>query len=305
MSYHLPAENTLCPARRAFNAALFDLDEEGRHRMGYLERGEGRRVYFEDHQGPGRPFLLIHGWAMSGRAWDTTLAALRRRGHRVATFDQRGCGLSDKDFADTSVAASIGDAVALVEHLGLFGVIVNGWSLGGAVATGAAHALGTRCGGLILTCGASPRFTCSDDFPHGATTDEIGALIGSMAADRASFFKGVSQAVCARPVGQAVEDWLWSMFMQAGPAADDSLLDLAKVDQRAMLSGLGAPVLSIVGGADTFVPAEIGEAAADMARDGTAVRFEGCGHAPFLEDFPGYMDAISAFADRLDREARA
>jgi len=273
--------------------------------MGYLERGDGRRIYFEDHQGSGRPFLLIHGWAMSGRAWDTTLAALRRRGHRVVTFDQRACGLSDKDFGDMSIAASIGDAVALVEHLGLFGVIINGWSLGGAVATGAAHALGGRCGGLILTCGASPRYTRADDFPHGGAPADIAAMIASMAADRATFFHGVSKAVCARPVGPAVEDWMWSMFMQSGPAADTSLLDLAQVDQRAILRGLDTPVLSIVGTADTFVPPEIGEAAASLAKDGAALRFEGCGHAPFLEDFAQYMQALNGFVDRLDKGGRA
>jgi non-heme chloroperoxidase len=269
-----------------------------RERMGYLERGDGRVVYFEDHHGPGRPFLLIHGWAMSGRVWDTTLAALHRRGHRVVTFDQRACGRSDKDFNDTSVAASVGDAVALAERLGLFGVVINGWSLGGAVATGAAHALGARCGGLILTCGASPRYTRAEHFPHGGAPADIAAMIGSMQADRATFFHGVSKAVCARPVGPAVEDWLWSIFMQAGPAVDASLLDLAGVDQREMLRALDVPVLSIVGTADTFVPPQVGEAAAALAKDGTALRFEGCGHAPFVEDFANYIQALYSFVDK-------
>jgi pimeloyl-[acyl-carrier protein] methyl ester esterase len=273
--------------------------------MGYLERGDGRRVYFEDHHGPGRPFMLIHGWAMSGRVWDTTLAALLRRGHRVATFDQRACGASDKDFGDMSIAAAIGDAVALAEHLGLFGVVINGWSLGGAVAAGAAQALGARCGGLILTCGASPRYTRADDFPHGGSRADIAAMIGSMEADRATFFHGVSKAVCARPVGPAVEDWMWSIFMQSGPSVDASLLALAGVDQREMLRALNVPVLSIVGTADTFVPPEIGEAAASLAKDGTALRFEGCGHAPFLEDFARYTQALDSFVGRLDRGGRA
>jgi pimeloyl-[acyl-carrier protein] methyl ester esterase len=273
--------------------------------MGHLERGEGRRIYFEDHRGPGRPFLLIHGWAMSGQAWDTILAALRRRGHRVVTFDQRGCGRSDKDFTDMSVAASIDDAVALVDHLELSGVVLNGWSLGGAVAAGAAHALGDRCSGLILTCGASPRYTRADDFPHGAAPADITTMIESMSSDRATFFHGVSRAVCAKPVGDAVEAWLWSIFMQAGPAVDESLLDLAVVDQRDLLRELDIPILSIVGTSDAFTPPAIGEAAADLARNGAVVRFQGCGHAPFLEDFTTYMEALDGFIERLDEGARA
>lgn len=273
--------------------------------MAFLNRDNDRHIYFEDHAGAGRPFLLIHGWAMSGRAWDTTLAALQARGHRVVTFDQRGCGLSDKDFADVSIAALAGDAVALADYLGLDGVVLNGWSLGGAVATAAADALGPRCAGLILTCGASPRYTQTPDFPHGGTKDDIRGLLAGLAADRATFFRGTAAAVCAKPVGQAVEDWMWSLFMQASPTSDASLLDLADVEQRDILRGLSAPVLSIVGDADVFVAPAIGEAAAALAKRGTLVQFAGCGHAPFIEDFTGYVAAITDFAQGLDRGVSA
>jgi non-heme chloroperoxidase len=273
--------------------------------MAFLERGNGRRIYFEDHMGPGRAFLLIHGWAMNSRAWDTTLTALKGRGHRVVSLDLRGCGLSDKDFADVSIGAMAGDATALAEHLALDRVIVNGWSLGGAVATETAHRLGNRCGGLILTCGASPRYTQAPDFPHGGTRDDIRGLLAGLAPDRATFFRGTAGAVCAKPVGEAVEAWMWSMFMQASPTADASLLDLTDIDQRRMLSDLCIPVLSVVGEADVFVAPAIGQAAAALAKDGTMVLFPGCGHAPFLEDFAGYVSAITKFADRLDAGARA
>lgn len=268
--------------------------------MGYLERGDGRRIYFEDYQGAGRPFLLIHGWAMSGRIWDGALGELTRRGHRVVTFDQRGCGLSDKDFADTSVAASITDAVALATHLGLFGVIVNGWSLGGAVAAGAAAALGGYCGGLVLTCGASPRYTRAQDFPYGGTSSDVDAMLKGMALDRASFFHGVSRSICARRVGAAVEDWMWSLFMQSAPSVDFSLLDLTGNEQRRLLSELVVPILSIVGNCDNFVPPEIGESAAKLAKDGTLIRFDDCGHAPFIEYIDKYIETVTMFSDKID-----
>ena len=255
---------------------------------------------FEDHGGSGRPFLLIHGWAMSGRVWDTTLSALGGQGHRVVTFDHRGCGLSDKDFTDVSIGALASDAVALAQRLDLRGVVVNGWSLGGAVATAAAHQLGDRCAGLVLTCGASPRYTQAPGFPHGGTGDDIRATIAAAAPDRASFFRGLTKAVCAKPVGEVVEQWMWSLFMQAAPSADSSLLDLAGVDQREMLAALKIPVLSIIGGEDGFVSPAIGEAAAALARDGRLERFEGCGHAPFIEDYAGYVAALTRFAAHLD-----
>jgi pimeloyl-[acyl-carrier protein] methyl ester esterase len=264
-----------------------------------LERDGGRRIYFEDRRGDGRPVMLIHGWAMSGRVWDTTAAALTRDGHRVITFDQRGCGLSDKDFDDCTVAASAGDAVALSQTLGLEGVVLNGWSLGGAVAVEAAATLGEACGGVILTCGASPRYTQAPDFPHGGTVEGVMGVIDALARDRATFLHGVSRAVCARPVGQPVEDWMWSIFMQSAPCADAGMADLAGVDQRELIAALSAPLLAIVGSADAFTPPEIGEAAARLARDGAVERFEGCGHAPFLEDYARYIQVTRAFLSRL------
>ena len=267
--------------------------------MGWLEREAGRGIYFEDFRGPGRPVLLIHGWAMSGRIWDGVTAALKRDGHRVVLFDQRGCGRSDKDFEDCSISALAGDAVALCEALGLKGVVVNGWSLGGAVAAEASARLGHSCGGLVLTCGASPRYTRAVDFPHGGTLDDIKGTLAEVARNRAALFHGVSRAICARPVGQPVEDWMWSLFLQSAPSADESLLDLAGVDQRALIAALEIPLLAVTGSEDAFTPPGIGEAAVALARRGTLARFAGCGHAPFLEDLDGYLEALRTFIETL------
>ena len=39
--------------------------------------------------------MLVHGWKMSHRIWDRTVAALEDR-FRVVSFDLRGMGESDK-----------------------------------------------------------------------------------------------------------------------------------------------------------------------------------------------------------------
>ncbi len=94
--------------------------------MGRLEVESGRSIYFEDYAGEGRPLVLIHGWGMSCRAFDYNLAALRGAGHRVLSIDHRACGSSDKDFADTSIAAIAGDVATLVRDRG-----AEGWEFGG------------------------------------------------------------------------------------------------------------------------------------------------------------------------------
>jgi non-heme chloroperoxidase len=49
------------------------------------------RLYYEDH-GVGAPVVLIHGYPLSGRAWDKQLPVLMQAGRRVITYDRRGFG---------------------------------------------------------------------------------------------------------------------------------------------------------------------------------------------------------------------
>ena len=106
--------------------------------MARLEVDGNKSIYYEDLGGDGRAMVLIHGWGMDNRCWDGVILPLQAAGHRVVTMDHRGCGRSDHDFADLSIAAIAGDVASLVAHLGLSDVVINGWSLGGAVATHAA-----------------------------------------------------------------------------------------------------------------------------------------------------------------------
>ena len=99
--------------------------------MARLEVDGNKSIYYEDLGGDGRAMVLIHGWGMDNRCWDGVILPLQALGYRVVTMDHRGCGRSDHDFADLSIAAIAGDVASLVAHLGLSDVVVNGWSLGG------------------------------------------------------------------------------------------------------------------------------------------------------------------------------
>jgi len=267
--------------------------------MAYFDCGDDRSVYFEHHRGPGVPVVLIHGWAMSGRIWASTVEGLKAAGHAVIVIDHRGCGQSDRDFDDMSIAALAGDVEGIVRKVAGQPVVLNGWSLGGAVATEAAHRLGDRVAGLVLTCGASPRFTRTEDFPHGGEPEGLAATAAALTADRAGFFCGLAQGVCVREVSLATIDWMSATFIDSGPDVIRSLLDLGNIDQRALLAGLSVPVLSIVGSADPILDPQVGMAAAQIAQAGSVVAFESCGHAPFIEDPPEYLAALRHFLASL------
>lgn len=263
--------------------------------MSYLAVENDRRIYFEHHSGDARPVVLIHGWGANTRCWDTTAPALKAAGHEVVLIDLRGCGRSDNDFEDVSIATLAADVVEVIDHLGLSAPVVNGWSLGGAVATAAAAALGSRAGGLVLTGGASPRYTATADWPYGGTSEDVEGVLAGAAVNRADTFRGVAGAVFATPPSSDVLDWIWGMFMEMGPVGDDTLRDLARTDLRKELGELDIPILLLHGRDDAFVPFAGAEAAVGLNPRARLVPFDGCGHAPFLEDRDRYLAELTGF----------
>lgn len=266
--------------------------------MGFLPVENDHSIYFEHHRGEGRPVVLIHGWGATARAWDTTLPALRANGNTVVTVDLRCCGRSDKDFDDVSIAALASDVVRLVDHLGLDEPVINGWSLGGAVATLVAAELGERASALVLTGGASPRYTATDGWPHGGSVADVEGVLASAAANRAETFRGVAAAVCAEDPGEAVLESIWDMFMAMGPRGDDSLRDLATVDLRKEIAALEMPILLLHGRADGFVPFSAAEAVCELNSRARVVEFPSSGHAPFLEERDRYLAELTGFLNR-------
>ena len=258
-----------------------------------------RQIYYEHYRGSGRPVVLIHGWAMGARCWDTTVAALIAHGHAVVAYDQRCCAQSDKDFADVSVDANGSDVVKLVAALGLERPVLNGWSFGGAVAMDAATKLGDNISGLVLTSGATPRYTSAPDWPYGGTIDDVAGTLGALATARVDTLMAVASAVCIVDVGPNTVHWLWEMFLQTSPRGDAALESLGAIDHREDMRRLTIPVLLLSGRHDAFVPFDAVEASLPLLQNGRLVEFPECGHAPFLEDGERYRAELLAFLDAV------
>jgi non-heme chloroperoxidase len=82
-------------------------------------------IYYEDH-GAGPPVVLIHGYPLSGRAWDKQVPALLEAGHRVITYDRRGFGKSSRLVVGYDYDTFAADLHALLEHLDVRDAVLAG-----------------------------------------------------------------------------------------------------------------------------------------------------------------------------------
>lgn len=263
--------------------------------MAYIDREAGKRVYYEDYGSGDTAIVLVHGWGMGLRTWDYSLPALVAAGFRVVALDHRGCGKSDKDFDDFGIDAIAGDLEAIVHELGLTGVVLNGWSLGGAVVVAAAARLQDRCRGLVLTCGATPVYLQKPDYPHGGTDADLAGTLEAMAADRVNFLWALSQGICATEVTPEIERWMWEIFMESTPLAAASLAELGPLDQREMLSAFTMPILSFVASQDAVVDPNVCRSVADYNSGVKTVELPDSGHAPFIDETARYNEELIAF----------
>src|SRR6476660_6290930 len=89
----------------------------------------GGSLYYEV-TGSGSPVVLIPGFTLDTRMWDSEVAALSRK-HRVIRYDPRGAGKSPPP---TGPYTQYEDLAALLEHIGVGKAHIVGLSLGGATA---------------------------------------------------------------------------------------------------------------------------------------------------------------------------
>ena len=103
---------------------------------------DGVQIHYTD-TGEGDPLILIHGFAMNLKRWESAgvIDALAGRGYRVLAIDARGHGESDRPQEPGAYGEEIPlDVARLIDHLGLEQAYVVGYSMG-AIITNKVRAL--------------------------------------------------------------------------------------------------------------------------------------------------------------------
>ncbi|MCU1681212.1 MAG: alpha/beta hydrolase [Amycolatopsis sp.] len=234
----------------------------------------GTELYYED-EGAGRPVVFLHGWGTSGRVWNAQLPEFVRE-HRVITLDWRGCGRSGRPAAGNTIAGVVADVVSVLDQLALDAPIVVGSSIGAVFGTDLALRHPGRIGGLVVVDG--PGY-----WPATAIVDEVLALPGKLAADRAGTVVDWVSGWYAPGVSPALVDWTVRQVLDAGVYIDELLTESTTHDPRPLLPGLTVPIAYLHGELDPAIPLDVPRTCAALTAAAEFLVIEGAGHMPHQE----------------------
>ncbi len=258
--------------------------------MPYVKAGEENsghiKLHYEDY-GSGEPVVLIHGYPLSGRAWDKQVPVLLDAGHRVITYDRRGFGDSSRPSAGYDYDTFASDLKMLLDELDLRDVTLVGHSMGTGEVTRYLGNYGSdRVRRGVLVSPIPPFLLETDDNPEGLPGSLFEGFVETAKADIPAWMKGfldnfynmdqyagklVSPEAFASSLGLA---------LAASAIAAVACIPTWETDFRADLPKLDVPVLVIQGDADRILPfPKTGKRLPDLIDDCELVVIEGGPHA--------------------------
>ena len=243
-------------------------------------------LYYEDH-GSGRPVVLIHGYPLSGRAWDKQVPVLLDDGHRVITYDRRGFGRSSQPTIGYDYDTFAADLNTLLETLDLREVTLVGHSMGTGEVTRYLGRYGSgRVSRGVLVSPIPPFLLQTSDNPEGLPASMFDGFMQAARQDAPAWMKGFLDNFfnIDKFRGTLVSDQYyqacWNLAVSASATAAVACIPTWETDFRADLAPIDVPMLVIQGDDDHVLPfPKTGQRLPGMIKDLQMVTIDGGPHA--------------------------
>jgi pimeloyl-ACP methyl ester carboxylesterase len=250
------------------------------------ENSSDIEIHYEDH-GAGQPVVLIHGYPLSGRAWDKQVPALLEAGYRVITYDRRGFGQSSQPVTGYDYNTFAADLSMLMERLDLHDAVLVGHSMGTGEVTRYLSRYGSaRVAKGVLVSPIPPFLLQTADNIEGVPQALFDGFAAAAQADTPAWMKGFLDNFYNVDTlrGTLVSDqaWQasWNLAVTASAVAAVACIPTWTTDFRADLPEIDVPILVIQGDADQVLPLEkTGQRLSALIKDVQLIVVEGGPHA--------------------------
>jgi non-heme chloroperoxidase len=243
-------------------------------------------IHYEDH-GAGQPVLLIHGYPLSGRAWDRQVPALLEAGHRVITYDRRGFGQSSQPVVGYDYDTFAADLAAVLDHLDVRDAVLVGHSMGTGEVTRFLGTYGSaRVARGVLVAPIPPFLLQTSDNLDGVPQSVFDGFVEAAQSDTPAWMKGFLDnfynvdTLRGTLISDQAYQASWNLATTASAVAAVACIPTWATDFRADLPKLDVPMLVIQGDADQVLPFDkTGKRLPELIDDVRLVVIEGGPHA--------------------------
>ncbi|WP_428548781.1 3-oxoadipate enol-lactonase [Profundibacter sp.] len=252
----------------------------------------GITVHYADQGDPnGAAVVFSNSLGTDFRLWDQLMPYLPK-GLRLIRYDTRGHGLTGAPDGDYFMGDLVGDAAALLDHLGVKNCIFVGLSIGGMIAQGLAAERLDLVRGLVLS----------------NTAAKIGTT--AMWQDR---MEAVRKGGIAALEAGILERWLSPRWRRENPVElagwrhmlcrtpVDGYLGcsaaIAETDLFDSTARLTLPTLAIAGSEDGSTPPDLVRETADLMKGSKFHLIRGAGHLPCVEQPQEYAAVLTTFLE--------
>lgn len=241
--------------------------------------------------GTGKPLLLLAGLASDSASWGPLPPLLA--GYRMILPDNRGSGRTISSGALT-LAQMVEDVVALLDHLSIARLPVVGHSMGGYLALMLADRFPQRISRVVTLTSGNPAPS------RRQALADLAEIRGQVAEE--TWFRLLFQYLFSEPFFADPANVAAAAAASAGypfkQSAEDFRRQFAAAIPDLDRSRIAAPVLAVIGGADSLSPAPSVRALHDGIADLTYLTIPGAAHSIHWEAPAAVAAAITDYLDR-------
>lgn len=274
-------------------------------RVGFCTASDGVRIAYAT-AGEGPPLVkaanwlshLEHDWVSP--VWKHWMRELSEA-HRLIRYDERGCGLSDRDVHDSSFDAWVRDLEAVVDAVGVERFALFGMSQGASIAIAYAVRHPERVSQLVLYGSYARGWSLRG--PSGRELEERSALLTLTREGWGRDNPAYRQIFASYFIPNATPDHVrwFNDLCRLSTSAENAVRfmeEFANIDVDHLLSQVRAPTIVIHARGDTRAPLEEGRRIAARIPNARFVTLGSENHI-LLSDEPAWHEFQSAFREFL------
>lgn len=266
--------------------------------MPRVTAGEVELAY--EDMGSGAPVVLVHGFTLDRRMWETQLPALLGARYRVVRYDLRGHGESAAPAAGYSSEAHAEDLAQLIEALELPPAHVVGLSLGGSIAAALAEEHPQHVRSITLLDANLPDVPFSDAFRstlagmyRSAQAGDVRGALNDLWLPSRLFQPTSTDPAKLAQLQAMVERFSGASFFDSAPPRTGP-----SIAER--LGEIKAPALVLVGELDLPDFHGFAQTYAEAIGDAQLRTIAGAGHMVNMDAPEAVNEAILAFLKQVD-----